>query len=306
MIQVKVLDETSPLEAVILGLPNNFGGVPKVEDAYDPKSKFHIVNGSFPSEASISAEMAAFREVLVRHGVEVLRPDDIDGLNQVFSRDIGMVIGDQFVVPKILDHRRYEKDGIERIINQIPPDHILRVHGEARIEGGDIMPWHGKIFAGYSKEEDFQKYIVSRTNEAGIDFLISNFPDWEVHAFELNKSDDDPFQNALHLDCCFQPIGKDKAIIFPDGFKHAEDADYLIDFFGKENVIIITREEMYEMCSNIFSISPEVVVSEKGFGRVNGELRKMGFTVEEVPYAEVGKMEGLLRCSTLPLRRRYV
>ena len=115
MIQVKVLDETSPLEAVILGLPNNFGGVPKVEDAYDPKSKFHIVNGSFPSEASISAEMAAFREVLVRHGVEVLRPDDIDGLNQVFSRDIGMVIGDQFVVPKILDHRRYEKDGIEPV-----------------------------------------------------------------------------------------------------------------------------------------------------------------------------------------------
>jgi N-dimethylarginine dimethylaminohydrolase len=60
---------------------------------------------------------------------------------------------------------------------------------------------------------------------------------------------------------------------------------------------------MYQMNSNIFSISPEVIISEKGFNRLNLELRKRGFTVEEVPYAEISKMEGLLRCSTLPLRR---
>jgi len=60
---------------------------------------------------------------------------------------------------------------------------------------------------------------------------------------------------------------------------------------------------MYQMNSNIFSISPEVIISEKGFNRLNNELRKRGFTVEEVPYAEISKMEGLLRCSTLPLRR---
>jgi N-dimethylarginine dimethylaminohydrolase len=57
------------------------------------------------------------------------------------------------------------------------------------------------------------------------------------------------------------------------------------------------------MNSNIFSISPEVIISEKGFNRLNNELRKRGFTVEEVSYAEISKMEGLLRCSTLPLRR---
>ena len=60
------------------------------------------------------------------------------------------------------------------------------------------------------------------------------------------------------------------------------------------------------MGSNIFSVSPEVIISEKGFTRINSELRAMGFTVEEVQYAEVGKMEGLLRCSTMPLRRKYV
>ena len=61
---------------------------------------------------------------------------------------------------------------------------------------------------------------------------------------------------------------------------------------------------MYQMNSNIFSISPQVVISEKGFERLNNELRIKGITVEEVPYAEIAKMEGLLRCSTLPLRRK--
>ena len=39
------------------------------------------------------------------------------------------------------------------------------------------------------------------------------------------------------------------------------------------------------------------------FTRLNTWLREHGFTVEEVPYAEIAKQEGLLRCSTLPLVR---
>jgi len=60
---------------------------------------------------------------------------------------------------------------------------------------------------------------------------------------------------------------------------------------------------MYEMNSNVFSISPDVVVSEKHFTRLNAWLRAQGFTVEEIPYSEISKQEGLLRCSTLPLLR---
>ena len=60
---------------------------------------------------------------------------------------------------------------------------------------------------------------------------------------------------------------------------------------------------MYNMNSNIFSISEDVIISEKNFIRLNTWLRKQGFTVEEVPYAEIGKQEGLLRCTTMPLVR---
>ena len=60
---------------------------------------------------------------------------------------------------------------------------------------------------------------------------------------------------------------------------------------------------MYHMYSNVFSISPDVVVSERNFIRLNNWLREQGFTVEEIPYGEISKQEGLLRCSTLPLIR---
>ena len=81
------------------------------------------------------------------------------------------------------------------------------------------------------------------------------------------------------------------------------DYQYLVDLFGKDNLFHIEREEMYQMFSNVSSISPEVVVSERSFTRLNNWLREKGFTVEEIHYAEIAKQEGLLRCSTLPLLR---
>ena len=54
---------------------------------------------------------------------------------------------------------------------------------------------------------------------------------------------------------------------------------------------------------NYKEASEYMCMSEKGFRRLNEILRSKGFIVEEVPYAEIAKMEGLLRCSTMPLIR---
>ena len=78
---------------------------------------------------------------------------------------------------------------------------------------------------------------------------------------------------------------------------------FLNNLFGKENLINISKDEMYNMNSNIFSISDNVIVSEKSFDRLNSILRKKGFKVEMIDFSEIAKMEGLLRCSTLPLNR---
>ena len=192
---------------------------------------------------------------------------------------------------------------IDDLISKIPSESILKMPAEARVEGGDVMLSNACIFVGYSEKEDFEKYIVARTNRAGLDSLKNTFPNKRVKGFELNKSDIDPRENALHLDCCFQPIGKNSAILYKGGFKNESDFDFLVNYFGAENIIEVSKEEMYNMNANVFSISEKVIVSEKGFKRLNAELRKRGFIVEEVPYAEIAKMEGLLRCSTIPLIR---
>ncbi|MDB9926937.1 arginine deiminase-related protein, partial [Flavobacteriaceae bacterium] len=144
---------------------------------------------------------------------------------------------------------------------------------------------------------------TARTNVNAVKAIQELFPTKIVKSFELRKSNDNAKENALHLDCCFQPIGKDKAILHKNGFLIEEEFNWLVDFFGKENVFEISKDEMYQMNSNVFSISENIIVSEQSFTRLNFWLVEKGFTVEEVPYAEIAKQEGLLRCSTLPLVR---
>ncbi len=303
MLNVYVGDETSPLKAVILGTANGAGDVPKMEDAYDPKSKEHIAAGTYPKEEDMAKEMEAFANILKKYNVKVFRPEIIDNYNQIFSRDIGFVIGNKFIKPRVLKDRDEEIQGIQYVIDQIAPENIVSVPVEVRIEGGDVMPWKDHIFVGYSEREDFEKYVVARTNRAGLDFLQKQFPNKTVKGFQLNKSDDVAKDNALHLDCCFQPIGENEAIIYKEGFKFEEDYEYLKNYFGEDNLIHISRDEMYEMNSNVFSISPKVVVVERNFVRLTEVLKQRGYVVEPLPYAEISKMEGLLRCSTLPLIR---
>ena len=124
-----------------------------------------------------------------------------------------------------------------------------------------------------------------------------------MKSFELKKINDKPKENALHLDCCFQPLGQGKAILHKNGFLIESEYQWLVDFFGEEHIFEITKDEMYNMNSNVFSIAEDVVISEANFTRLNAWLRENGFTVEEVPYAEIAKQEGLLRCSTMPLIR---
>jgi len=303
-LSIRVKDESATLEAVVLGIPTDFGGTPSLEEAYDPKSKEHIKAGTFPVEKDLLIEMEAFEAVFKKYNIEVYRPENINNYNQVFSRDIAFVIDDKFIVPNILKDRAREFEAISNIVSLIDESSIVTMPEGTRVEGGDVMPWEDCIFVGVSNKADFEKYTCARTNYEGVAFLQKTFPARTVFSFELNKSDLEPRDNALHLDCCFQPIGKNQALIYPGGFKSEDDVQFLMNYFGDENIIEITRDEMYNMNSNLFSISPEVIVSEKGFTRLNTELRRRGFTVEEIPYAEIAKMEGLLRCSTLPLRRK--
>lgn len=303
MLPLNVNNETSRLRSVILGTAESNGPTPTIHEAYDPKSLEHILAGTYPVEKDMLEEIAALKLVFEKYGVTVHRPQIIENYNQIFTRDIGFVIGDTFIKANILPDREREQEAIQYIIDQIDPVKVVTPPVEVHIEGGDVIVWDTHIFIGTYKGSDYKDYITARTNMHGVDFIKGLFPNKIVKEFDLVKSRIEARDNALHLDCCFQPVGKNKGVIYKSGFREEADYMYLVNLFGMENLFHIDREEMYNMTSNFFSIDTNVVVIEKGFVRLKNWLLDNGFRVEEVPYAEISKQEGLLRCSTLPLQR---
>lgn len=301
--KLNIKNETSRLKAVILGSAISNGPTPKAEEAYDPKSLEHILAGTYPKESDMVYEMNCFKQILDKYGVTVYRPEMIENYNQIFTRDIGFVIDDVFIKSNILPDRERELDAIQYVVDQIDSLKVVRPPKEVHIEGGDVMLWKDYIFVGTYKGSDYKDYITARTNVEGVQYIKDLFPNKKVKEFDLIKSKIEARDNALHLDCCFQPVGDNKAIIYKRGFREEADYLFLVDLFGMENLFHITRKEMYRMNSNVFSIDSNVVVSEKNFGRLNNWLRYNSFIVEEIPYAQIAKQEGLLRCSTLPLIR---
>ncbi len=302
--KLNIKNETGRLKSVVLGQPKSIGPVPTLEESYDAKSYYSIENGIYPKEEDIIAEMTAFEKVLKKYDVEVFRPNIIKDYNQVFARDVAFVIEDKMIISNVIKDRADEQEAYRKIFEKVEWRKIINLPETAHIEGGDVIVWDDFLFVGTCFSEDYRNYKTARTNEYAIEILKEYFPKKRIIDLDLKKHDKVPYQGVLHLDCTFNPIGKDKCIIYKDGFVDESDYQLIIDIFGEENCFHITPEEMFEMYPNIFSISPEVVVSDETFTRMNDFLRnEWGFTVEEIPYREISKMGGLLRCSTMPLVR---
>ena len=303
MLNLNVNNETSKLKAVVLGTALSLGPTPKLEDCYDPKSREHVLNNTYPNEEDLIQEMDEFFQVLKKYNVTVYRPEKIMNYNQIFSRDIAFVIENKFVFANVVKERSKEINGIEHVYNQIDDQHLIRLPDSCRVEGGDVMLWGNYVFIGTYTADDYSEYITARTNMQAVDVIEKLFPSKTIIPFELLKSNDDPRNNALHLDCCFQPVGENKAIICPEGFLDKNQYQWIVDLFGADNIFEITKEEMYNMHCNIFSIDHNVVVSDRTFDRLNSWLEENNFIVEKIKYTEASKQGGLLRCSTLPLIR---
>ena len=302
MININIENEYSKLKTVILGIADDLGLPPKESDAYDPRSLYHIKNNSYPIEDDLLRELDNFYNKLLKHNVDVIRPSNINNCNQIFARDLGFVISNLFFLSNIVPNRHDELKGIDDTLNNLDVG-VIKLPEFMHIEGGDVIVHNDKVFIGTYIEDDYSSLITARTNYSSIDYLKSMITSKEIIPLELNKSNTDIYKNTLHLDCCFQTISNDKAIICPDGFKNKKDVEYLINYFGQKNTFIATSEETFELTSNVLVISPDVIVTRLKSDRLNSWLENIGVLVEKVNYSNVSKMSGLFRCSTLPLNR---
>ena len=303
MLKLNVNNETSRLLVVVLGIAKSNGSTPKLEECYDPKSRQNVLNNTYPTEIDMINEMNQFEQVLLKYKVDIRRPETINNYNQIFSRDIAFVIDDSFIISNILPDRSNEILAIDKVIDLIPKNKLIELPEDCHVEGGDVILHNDYIFIGTYDGDDYSNFKTARTNYKAIKFLKEKFTEKKIIPFDLIKSDLEPTKNALHLDCCLQPVGNGKLVACPEAFLKREQYKWLVDYFGEENILEISLSEMSEMNCNFFSIDTNIVVSEKSFTRLNSWLRSFDIVVEEINYKEISKQGGLLRCSTLPLIR---
>ena len=298
----EIQNEYGRLDTVVVGLAAQMGGMPELEECYDARSYESVKLGVFPKEEACSSQLERLIAILEENGVKVLHPSLIHSLNQVFSRDIAFVIEDQYIIPNIIADRAKECDAMAEIEETIPSCNIIMMPKDCFAEGGDVIVDNDHVFLGVSNDETFDCYKTARTNMMGMDYLADEFPAKEFKGFELHKDDHDPLKGSLHLDCAFQPIGGG-ALIAPHLFKNESDVQWLIERYGATNVYCCSPEEAYSLATNVFSFSPKDIIVSAKCQAMQHWLKERGLNVHSIVYDEIVKMGGLLRCTTMPIKR---
>lgn len=283
---LQVHNETGRLRSVIIGLPDTFELPPPINKKHQI---YHADHPERPTRSRLMPEFAAFREALEACGVEVIQPRPVPGVpDQLTPRDIGFVLGDTFVVSNMkTDCRRHEWKGIEHILEQLPTEKVVWVPDDVTVEGGDIILDRGTLYIGLSE----------RTSIEGAEWLREHYA-WRyrvqlVPLKELNHGED-----VLHMDCTFLPVGEHHCLIYPDGFHQMPKC-----IRANYEWIEITKEEQFELGTNVLSVSPTQIISRHSATRINNRLRELDFEVIEVKFDETPKGGGSFRCASLPLVR---
>lgn len=220
---------------------------------------------------------------LKKHEVQVLLlTPNRQFTDQIFTRDIGFVLGRSFQIAHMKEPvRQGEEKWLEIWLkeNKIPYFKWF----EFPIEGGDVLIHGNQLLIGES----------DRTSSAAIDSLQKRYPAFQIHSISYPPK-------YLHLDCILSILSEKEAIIYPPAFSPQNYEQIKQNW---PDLITVTEEEQFGLAVNVLSIGNKTVLSQPQFPRLNQELRRRGYVVEEVDISEIVKSGGAFRCITLPLVR---
>lgn len=144
---------------------------------------------------------------------------------------------------------------------------------------GDMFYRDGKFFCGYGK----------RTMKEAIAYMEKILRQ-EIITFQTN----DPY--FYHLDMCFAPLGRGKAIINPASFTK-DDYRKIKKNFRK--VIETDKMDNQMMCCNLVVVGDTIVLGKGISKSLKRVLNKEGFEIVETPTSEFFKGGGSVKCLTL-------
>ena len=278
--KIQCFTEYNVLKKVILCQPQYMN----IRDVINETQK-HFKNEGIHIEKALE-QHDEFVNTLRGQGIEViLLPYHKKYPEQVFTRDIGFTLGETIFVADMASDVR---NGEENVLKQWLEDEEISYYNIIghQIEGGDVIIDRDTIYIGLS----------DRTNAEAIGHLQNLLK----KQFDIIPID---FKSKyLHLDCVFNIVSPELALIYPDALKPEH-----IDLFKKRyEVIEVSEEEQFTLGTNVLSIGYNKIISLPVNKKVNEELRKRGFEIIEVDITEIIKSGGSFRCCTLPIHREPI
>ena len=223
-------------------------------------------------------------DILRAEGVEVELLPPVPGLPyQHATRDAGIVVGDTIVLSSLKEEtRRLESQITQPVLEKYGLRVLIPERGF--VEGGDVVVDNGRLWVG----------LGSRTDEAGAEFLHRTFGrDYEVIPLRL-----DP--HYTHLDTIFGVLSRGRALLYEPAFDPAS----LQRIKGAyPSIISLTDAEQHNAGANVLCLGPDKVISIAENTSVNERLIQLGFDLVTLPFSEVIKSGGSVRCDTLPVER---
>ncbi|WP_071394927.1 dimethylarginine dimethylaminohydrolase family protein [Bacillus tuaregi] len=275
--QMGCYNEYDPLKRVIVCQPQFL----KVREEIN-KKQTQAQNDEIQIEKALKQHQE-FLSTLQRYGIEVISvPYHKRYPEQVFTRDIGFTLGKTIFVADMANAVREGEEKYLKLWLEEDGISYYNIIGD-RIEGGDLLIDEDTIYVGLSK----------RTNQQAINHL-KELLHKQFHLYTIDFHD-----KFLHLDCVFNIVSSDHALIYPKAL-HSKDIATLQSRF---EFIEVPEGEQATLGTNVLSIGNNRIISLPQNQKVNQQLRQHGFEVIEVDFLEVVQAGGSFRCCSLPIHR---
>ncbi|WP_229727520.1 dimethylarginine dimethylaminohydrolase family protein [Sporolactobacillus putidus] len=252
----------------------------------------HIVSYCLSKEpldlAKMQEQHDRMTSVLKEEGVEVIPLEEDDELltNNLFARDVGMVIPGGLILARFALKFRYgETRRTLKTAAKIGMPVLASIQGEGFVEGGSFMVLDRKTaITGRS----------IRVNQAGVDQLraILSWQGMELIVVDLPSS-------MIHLDEVFNMVDVNKALVDPANLPH-----WFLQMLQQRGIELIYTDPLDPpMTTNCLCLSPGKVLFTSLGQRTIEALEQAGVEVIAIPVDELNKMGGGIHCSSLVLQR---
>lgn len=283
-VNFNVQNEYGKLKKVLITSIANTKQAAQETDIRDIKRRHEITRGQ--------QDLA---KILEEHGVEakVIDTERIFGTSAGFARDPFIVIGNKIIVHQHNDGKmdRQAEKALLKMLGLPDASDIIYMKGRdgVRLDGGDILVHNGTIYVGQNGQ---------KTNKLGLSLIDKNFGN-DFNIVPMNMLTDETGNPILHLDCVFNILSEDEAMLHAKGLSRRAQNQILDNFKTLE----ITGGEQKNLGLNILNIGNRHLISQLKHERINNALTESGFYVSTIDFGDTAASKGAVRCAAAPLER---